>query len=80
MKYSKISAVVRWGGGTMVLHKGMSFDDEHGLVRQRPDLFTDEAPGADRPAVPEAGPVERATRAPGERRRGPLRKPTSKEG
>jgi hypothetical protein len=64
MKYSKLAVVLRWSGGTTILRKGQSADDDHPLVKERPDLFTDVAPGASlatpRPAV------ERATRAPGE--------------
>lgn len=74
MKYSKVTGAVRWSGGTTILGKGTSADDDHPLVLERPDLFTDEAPGADlkgpgraAPQAPEA-PVERATRAPGEMR------------
>jgi hypothetical protein len=68
VKYSKISGAVRWSGGTTLLRKGQSADDDHGLVKERPDLFTDAVPGASlatgRGAAPPA--VERATRAPGE--------------
>jgi hypothetical protein len=64
MKYSQISAVVRWSGGTTVLRKGQSADEDHPLVKERPELFTDAVPGASLAAAPPA--VERATRAPGE--------------
>jgi hypothetical protein len=62
---------VRWSGGTTILGVGTSADDDHPLVLERPDLFTDEAPGADlrgpgRAASAAEAPVERATRAPGE--------------
>lgn len=69
MKYSKIAAVVRWSGGTTVLSLGTSADDDYPLVLERPDLFTDTPPGATlaTPKKPEP-PVERATRAPGEKR------------
>lgn len=72
MKYAKISGVVGWSAGSMVLHKGMSADDNHPLVLERPDLWTDEEPSATLrgPDLPTGPPVvERATRAPGERRR-----------
>jgi hypothetical protein len=66
MKYSKIAGVVRWSGGTTLLRKGQSADEDHGLVKERPDLFTDQVPGASL-SVPKSKPaVERATRAPGE--------------
>lgn len=73
MKYSKVSGIVRWSGGSTVLGMGTSIDDDHPLAAERPDLFGDEAPGADirtpGPARPKGeAPVERATRAPGEKR------------
>lgn len=73
MKYARISGVVRWSGGTTVLSAGVTTaDEDHPLVVERPDLFTDETPAAHL-AGPgrsrQAGaPVERATRAPGEKR------------
>lgn len=73
MRYAKITGAVRWSGGTTILHEGMSADDGHPLVAERPDLWTTQAPQADlrAPAGPrEAAPVvERATRAPGEVRK-----------
>lgn len=65
MRYSRISGVTRYSGGTIVLREGMSADDDHPLVAERPDLFTDVPPPAD---LQSAGRpvVERATRAPGE--------------
>jgi hypothetical protein len=77
MKYSKIAGAVRWSGGTTLLRKGQSADDDHPLVKERPHMFTDEPPGASLSAGRKAAPVvERATRAPGEvrqTRRGPGR-------
>ena len=80
MKYSKVGGVVRWSGGTTVLNLHMSADDDHPLVLERPDLFVDAAPGAElkKPKVytaepEEERPVERATRAPGEKRTGRVR-------
>lgn len=77
MKYSKVNGAVRWSGGTTILGLGTTADDEHPLVLERPDLFGDEAPGAHLAAprrfvpdvTPDAEPpIERATRAPGEKR------------
>lgn len=74
MKYSKVNGAVRWSGGTTILGVGTTADDDHPLVLERPDLFGDEAPGAHlaaprkAPAPAEEAPVERATRAPGEKR------------
>lgn len=65
MKYATSTLVVRWSGGTATLTEGMSVDDDHPLAIERPDLFHD----GNAPAQLAAPPViERATRAPGERR------------
>jgi hypothetical protein len=76
VKYANVSGVVRWSGGTTVLSAGITTaDDDYGLVVERPDLWTDEGPvahlagpGRNQPAVEPEPPVERATRAPGEKR------------
>lgn len=75
MKYATVSAMVTWSGGKVLLNAGSTTaDDDHPLVRERPDLWTDEAPeahliGPKRQAEASGEqPVERATRAPGERR------------
>lgn len=74
MKYSTCSGAVRWSGGLTVLGIGQSIDDDHPLVAERPDLFTDTGPGPDikLPAKPSRGApvIEQATRAPGEVRTG----------
>lgn len=81
MKYAKVSGAVRWSGGTTIINEGMSADEDHPLVVERPDLFGDDAPppvltsqAGDRRRRDMAagrGPrVERATRAPGEVRGG----------
>lgn len=66
--YAKTSCGVGRGkGGVTHLRRGEAYDDANPLVRERPDLFT---------AQPPDGPVvERATRAPGERRRTPRKGP-----
>lgn len=74
MKYSKVAGVVRWSGGTITLNRGMSADDDHPLVVERPDLFTDEAPPAQLRTRPGPPVVERATRGPGEVREAPARR------
>jgi hypothetical protein len=68
MKYSNTTGVVRWSGGTTLLRKGQSADDDHPLVKERPDLWTNAAPSASLSTGRSAGlpVVERATRAPGE--------------
>jgi hypothetical protein len=72
VKYSKVTGAVRWSGGTTLLRRGQSADPDHPLVKERPDLWTDQAPGASLSAPPT---VERATRAPGEVRQTPRRGP-----
>jgi hypothetical protein len=77
MKYARVSAVVRWSGGTTVLGAGSTTaDDDHPLVLERPDLWTDQAPAphlAGPSRVRGEAPVETATRAPSERR-GPVKR------
>lgn len=77
MKYAKVSGAVRWSGGTTILSAGVTTaDDDHALVVERPDLWTEDVPrahlagpGRNAPPAPvEEPPVERATRAPGEKR------------
>ncbi len=46
MKYAKAANVVTWSGGMLPVRKGTSFEDDHPLVLERPDLFQDEEPGA----------------------------------
>jgi len=65
MKYALVTGQVRWSQGTVQLTRGKSADDDHPLVIERPDLFSNEAPDAELSAAP---PVERATAAPGEKR------------
>lgn len=66
MKYSKVDGVIAWGGGTTPLRTGASFDDDHPLVIERPELFDETDPGAAHKTGPVVGEVERATSAPGE--------------
>lgn len=42
MKYAKAEGVVGWSGGTTVLRAGAPAEDDHPLVKERPDLFADE--------------------------------------
>lgn len=74
MRYANITGAVRWSGGTTLLRKGQSADPDHPLVKERPDLFTGDEPGASLSA-PQRSTVERATRAPGEVRDTPRRGP-----
>jgi hypothetical protein len=46
MKYAKNALVVTWSGGMAPMRAGATFEDDHPLVVERPDLFTDEEPGA----------------------------------
>lgn len=70
--HARDTLCVAWSAGTTVLKKGQVWDADADLVRERPDLFTDAPTDVrGRKAGPPA--VERATRAPGEVRRGPAR-------
>lgn len=62
--YPRGNMTVAWSAGKSVLNKGEPWDDQADLVRERPDLF-DTAPARPAGAAPR---IERATRAPGERR------------
>lgn len=76
MKYSLVQGNVAWSGGTFHLDRGDSADDDHPLVLERPDLFSDEVPEAKLSSAPV---IERATAAPGEKRT-VARKPTGGKG
>ncbi|MBZ6135766.1 hypothetical protein [Streptomyces olivaceus] len=84
MKYVKRSLAARWSGGTATLREGQSIGDDHPLVAERPDLFTDTEPEPDIKMPATSGRhgaprVERATRAPGEvRKAGPRKRTTAK--
>lgn len=64
--YAKGDMTVAWSSGKSTLKKGQAWDADAELVAERPDLFAAEP---ERPAGRGAPRVERATRAPGERRR-----------
>lgn len=75
MKYSLVTGNVAWSQGTAQLKRGMSAEDDHPLVLERPDLFGDQAPDAELSSGPV---IERATAAPGEKRTTP-RKSAAKQ-
>lgn len=75
MKYATTSGVLRWSQGTIQLTRGQSIADDHPLLTERPDLFTDAEPGPSLLA-PSPERVERATARPGERRTAPAKKVT----
>lgn len=71
--HSKFEGVVKWDGGRQVLRKGQTIAENHPLLAARPDLFElrDASPELKTPSLAGKGeepPVERGTRAPGERR------------
>lgn len=66
MKYATVTGVIAWSGGTMVVSPGKRFDNDHPLVKERPELFDDNDPGADVKSAPHVGNIERATQGPGE--------------
>lgn len=65
MKYSTITGSLRWSGGNVMLREGQSIDDAHPLLAERPELFTDEAPGA---SLQSPRRVESGSQRPGESR------------
>lgn len=76
MKHSTFSGVVAWSGGTAVLKAGQRYSDDHPLVTERADLFSDGDTddgviGAPQPGQVPGPTVERATQAPGEVRTTP---------
>jgi len=69
VKHSSFSGVVAWSGGSMVLRADQRFDDDHPIVKERPDLFRDgdtDAGVVKAPKPASVPVVERATAAPGE--------------
>ncbi len=75
--FANLSGSVRWRGGTVRLVEGQAWRATDQFVADRPDLFssvpspvhsTDPTPNRRRQN--EAPPIERATRAPGEKRGG----------
>lgn len=73
--YARQSLSVAWSGGKTFIKRDQPWDADSGLVRERPELFTDEPTNVagrmrGRPPV-----IERATRAPGEVREAVAREP-----
>jgi len=73
--YAKSTHVVAWSNGRTSLTKGDAWESTSDFVRERPDLFTKEAPegavkGVRRKSTP---PITTVTRAPGETRKGSQR-------
>lgn len=66
MQFAKSGGVVTWSQGTIVLRKGQTIEDGHPLLEERPDLFSDDDPGAEiRTSAPR---VQTAMQRPGEAR------------
>jgi hypothetical protein len=61
--YAKSTLAIRTDDIPIYLHRGEAWDAEADIVKLRPDLFT-----ADRLTIHDDRGVERATRAPGEKR------------
>lgn len=68
MRYCAAEGVIAWSGGTTVLRPGTRYEDNHPLVRERPELFRDSDPEND---VRTVSSIEQATSAPGEVRATP---------
>lgn len=65
MLYSNIEGILRWSGGTVLLSRGQSIDEDHPLAKERPDLFSTDAPGAELKSRPQPGKVQTAMTEPG---------------
>ncbi len=65
---STIEGIVKWSGGRQVLRKGQTISEDHPLFRERPDLFELADPTPQLAVRTDDPPIERGTRAPGERR------------
>lgn len=74
MQFVKASGVVTWSQGTMRLVVNQTIDDDHPLVKERPDLFTEDDPGAEIRSAPVSR-VQTTMQKPGEQRteKGPRR-------
>lgn len=57
-------------GESLYVNEGELWDADDPLVKERPDMFTDDLSGVTRTSVPpkREAPVEQATAAPGEKR------------
>ena len=64
---STFEGVLKWSGGRQIMRKGQTFADDHPIVAERPDLFERAEAKVD-VSFSDEPPVERGTRAPGERR------------
>jgi hypothetical protein len=60
VKYSKISGVVGWSGGSTLLREGQSIDEDHPLLKERPELFRGGEEVADLATRSNPGTVETA--------------------
>lgn len=67
--YPKVNCVVAWSQGTSKLSKTKPVAADHQLVQERPDLFGEEPTRV----LGDRSRIERATRAPGERRGRPAK-------
>lgn len=65
MKYSNFAGSLTWSGGTLLLRKGQSVEEGHPILDERPDLFTDQEPGAE---VKPMRTIETHMQGPGEHR------------
>lgn len=53
MKYARQTCAVGYSGGHLMLSEGQPAEDDHPLVKERPELFTDEAPDHNALRAPE---------------------------
>lgn len=75
--YAAITGSVSWNGTVVRLVEGEVWPAADPFVKQRDDLFRSTPPVVrnteGRPTIQRERPIERATRAPGEKRRGSVR-------
>lgn len=72
--YPNCRAVVAWQGGRVRLNPGQSWDADDPFVKERPELFDIDPRRVSRTEIPET-----TTRAPGEVRDTPPRKPSARK-
>ena len=72
MHHARFSGTVKWSGGRIFVREGQTIDPDHPLVAEHPEYFEEREIEPDikygSPAPIGEPPIERGTRAPGERR------------
>lgn len=73
MHHARFSGTVKWSGGRIFVREGQTIDPDHPLLAEHPEYFEERDVQPDikhgpAPAATDEPPIERGTRAPGERR------------